>query len=366
MNVIFHKKSLMIKVSLFALSVGFVLGMSGWSLNSYRVDYLAKKLASAPPSHRYGIVKQLTELTEAPQVLEIVRDSGLPRDGELHLLTHVVGESLYRKKGAGALPECFSDDLYGCSHGLIISAMTSEGYDVIKNMIDACETEEVEFNYHMCLHAAGHGFLAYTKYEIQPALDYCDNLGVNGPEIQHCYIGVFMENVHGEHDNLAPISHPSLSRDNPFAPCDSIATKYQSACYLNQLGWWLTINGGNYTKVGSMCSEIPELYKRECANNFGRVMATGLQNNPKQIMINCENLEEPIIKYCIVGMAGAYSVVGANSLAIDFCLSSQTEERKRYCLQEMMKVWEVQAKLGNDVCVLFPDQYRDICSGTKL
>lgn len=363
MIAVYFKKPVV--VWLMIVLAGFWLGVNSAKFNELKLNFFTWKLKNSLPAERYQLIKEISELTTTKEALSIISNADLPVDGELHLLTHVVGETLYRRKGPNSLTECNDDQLYGCTHGLLISTMTNEGFETVKNAIMECQNYSL-YQYHMCLHAAGHGFLAYTNYEIDAALQYCDMIGGDVYDINHCYGGVFMENVHGNHDGQPASTHPSLSVQNPESPCDIISQKYKGACYLNQVGWWVQIFEGDYKRVALYCEKIPATYQMECANNYGRVLSTTLQNNIEQIVKYCDYLKSEIVPYCVASVASSMAGMTANEKAIRFCVATRSDEAKKICYEAVLDVWAAQSLITNNdkrACDQFPESDRGICEG---
>src|SRR3989344_4473672 len=122
-------------------------------------------------------VKLYTKLIERvgpEQAQEDLLRSGLPFDGQTHLLNHTVGDYLYLKCGVAGLSQCKVLFLSSCYHGFILHAIADGGMNKVAEVFASCYKEGSTV-YIQCTHAIGHGFLANAGYKnLTQALKICD------------------------------------------------------------------------------------------------------------------------------------------------------------------------------------------------
>lgn len=277
-------------------------------------------------------LRGLVQQKSTAYALEVLSQVDIPRDGQAHLLAHSIGEATYEKYGLESLHHCQNDMLNGCVHGLMIAAVADVGSRGIGDMVDSCKAN-TDFEYFMCSHAAGHGFLALHVYNLDLALAECDALlNLDVQERDHCYNGVFMENVLGEHDGLTPFDRETLSKTNLLLPCTVVERKYQAACYLNQVTWWQQVFEGDLVRMGAQCGYVPEDFALHCANSLGRVVAS-ISPKIKEQHEYCElafsnSTAEQQHFECISSIAVSKYALGDFSGAVDTCLAYESTDRK--------------------------------------
>lgn len=297
--------------------------------------------------------------------IKLLNQSGLNRYGQTHLLSHVIGEAaydVYREKG---FEHCEADMLNGCVHGLILSAIADIGITGVGGMVEQCKVLS-PFKYHMCLHATGHGFMALENYELPSALGHCERIiRKTDPDITHCFNGVFMENAHGMHDGRTPDTHPWLDAQNFLYPCDTVEHRHASDCYLNQAGWWYQLFGGDLEKTARQCAKVPENFRLQCANNFGRIVSTAVKNDPEEIEKHCRYLDGPRMReMCISAIAQSVFALGEETLPFVLCGIHATGAAKRSCYASLYLAFET-ARLSpekkTELCGKIEPAYRAVC-----
>lgn len=313
---------------------------------------------------RLTITRVLAHKVGPKVAIELLNESPITKFGETHLVAHVIGEVAYELYGEKALPVCQNDDLNGCSHGVILTAISDVGFEGVKAMIKYCSTLSV-FKNQMCLHAAGHAFTAENNYDIYTAIKMCTQLGdYKEQDIEHCYIGAFMENVLGDHNGLTPPQHPYLSEKDPLLPCNQFEEKYQSSCYLNQATWWYRVNKGDIKKTAQNCNLLPETYQSECADNIGRIISTATKNNLELIKTQCAYMGTKLSNDCITSIAKSVFALGDEKLPFELC-SNVSINGKNDCYKDvysLMKINNLSADKLNSLCQKFEKPYQNICN----
>ena len=315
---------------------------------------------------RIDEVRKLAELVGPKRAIELLNASSILKYGETHLLSHAIGEVAYKLYRQEALAECAEDYLNGCAHGLILSAISDVGYEGISGLVENCKKYPL-FKYQMCLHAAGHSFLAATDYkDLNFALAKCEGLLKSGDEnLLFCYNGVFMENTIGEHNGILPEAHPWLKRDDLLFPCNKIERVYLSSCYLNQVNWWTRILFGNIEKMASICnSKVPAEFRNECANSLARVVSTLKKNDLGEIEKDCSYLGDQLEPECIKAIAlSAYSI-GDESLPFILCRMIDNSNGKESCYEELTVLFsrnEIPEDKRQNLCQQFEKEFQYIC-----
>jgi hypothetical protein len=293
----------------------------------------------------------------------MLNGSKLPKGGQTHLLAHRIGEVAYELYGIDALPHCQNDMFSGCTHGLILTATADVGFDGIVRMVGQCRSQS-PFQYHMCLHGAGHAFLTLSDYDIYPALENCDELiAPEMPESIHCYNGVFMENVLGDHGGFAPPLHPYLSAVDLDVPCNRVGEEYRLSCYFNQASWWVQVFQGQLAPVAKLCSTVPSAYRAACADSFGRVVASQ-STDERSIYSNCQLLRSESLTACITSVAKAQFAVGDTKLPFSLCNNLESRDSQVTCASALISL--MHETVGNPeeirtLCALFHSELASLC-----
>jgi len=115
-----------------------------------------------------------------------------------------------------------------------------------------------------CAHGMGHGYLDLLDRDVPAALTACDRLP--DWDAQHCYGGVFMENVTSVVDGPSPFLHP----DDPLYPCPAVADRQKAKCYEKQTAYPLFRYDGDLTPVFAPCAAAPDVaFRPACYRGLG-------------------------------------------------------------------------------------------------
>lgn len=312
---------------------------------------------------RLALMRVLAYKVGPEVAIQLLNSSSLTRYGETHLVAHIIGEVAYELYHEKALPFCQNDQLNGCSHGAILTAVSDVGFDGVKKMISYCKTLSA-FKNHMCLHAAGHAFTAQADYDVYAAIKMCDSLeGYEQQDMEHCYNGLFMENVLGDHNGLTPPQHPYLSESDLLLPCNKVDEKYQSGCYLNQASWWYRVFKGDIKKTAGQCMQIPEDYQRECADSVGRIISTATLNNLILINTNCNYMKESLADKCKNGIAMSVFALSDENLPFKICSMTSVNGKKECYLDlySFMKLNDLTQDKISSLCQKIETEYQYVC-----
>lgn len=249
------------------------LGKTFQKNNSPNSEIMAIKAAQNPDEQ----VKLYTKLIErvGPEQAQIdLLKSGLPFDGQTHLLNHTVGDYLYLKYGSAGLLQCKDYFLSSCYHGFILHAIGDGGMPKVAEAFDYCRREGPTV-YSQCAHAMGHGFLANVGYKnLVQALQTCDEAVKTMPIFPafNCYDGVFMENIWAVH-NGEPSPDRWVKPSDIQYPCNDkrIDDKYLFGCWSNQPSLVFQFSKGDIKRVANVCLGVkkPE-FQRMCFDGLAR------------------------------------------------------------------------------------------------
>jgi hypothetical protein len=265
-----------------------------------------------------GLAAALDELTAIAAT-----DPAVMRRG--HDIAHALGEFATGFYGGPqqALRQCKDNFLYGCYHGALRGYFESRGQTKPSDVVGICQAELGRLLYFQCLHGLGHGVLANLGNDMFRALTYCDALR-DDFERQSCYGGVFMENVvlaidqvNGRAEGERAAARPYLRADDPLYPCDVIAERYRSSCYLLQTSGMLLYNGRDFGKTAAACDAAPAAHVVTCFESIGRdVSGDTLRDDAKTIAV-CAGLPSKNRDHCYAG--AVKNLLDAIDREIPFC-----------------------------------------------
>lgn len=176
----------------------------------------------------------------APYAYEVLKLVKVRPGTDMHLMGHVVGEILYKQKGAAGIQYCTQDFRNACSHTIVVGLFSEKGVGALPEIIEACKKAPGgKGAYNMCFHGLGHGVLAFTGYDIPKTVDLCSQIKKNrndGREFPECVGGAIMEIISGgDHDKeLWRVQNEKyMSGEDPLYPCNNniIPKEAKSQCY---------------------------------------------------------------------------------------------------------------------------------------
>lgn len=192
---------------------------------------------------------------------------------QCHPLTHIIGQAAILKYPTATEAYLYGDAFCwsGYYHGALEGIMGKIGRNnIVSELNNICSAipgkSNYSFDYYNCVHGLGHGLMAMTNTELFESLALCDNLSGLWEQTS-CYGGVYMENVIVDNKNHFT---KYLKPDDPLYPCNTVAEKYKSACYLMQTSYMLKVVGGDFTKVFALCEKADANYKTTCFQSLGR------------------------------------------------------------------------------------------------
>lgn len=347
----------------FILSVITALMVARYTSSSNPGNLIKAVESEKDGDKQVKLMRQLVYEMGPKSAIDFLNNSSIPKSGQAHLLSHQIGEVAYDLYKTNAFDYCEQDMLNGCTHGLIIAAVSDIGFEGVKKMVDNCQKFST-FKRNMCLHASGHGFAALEDYDIFAALSHCDKLiDPNNQASIHCYNGVFMENAQGEHNGLIPEQHPYLDKENPEKPCNVVGERYRAACYLAQPAWWRFVFDGNTQKTAELCASIETRYQDECADSLGRMVFTDFNYELDKIEDNCRFLPGALFDKCLTSIAKFAFSLGNEDFPFMVCgrVSPNGKELCYIELTEHFREHGVLLRPDSPFCHKIEKEYRYLC-----
>lgn len=291
---------------------------------------------------REEFYEKLIERTGPERAQEYLYKSGLPFDGETHLLNHTVGDWLYKKYGNQGLIYCRDYFLSSCYHGFVLNSVAIGGLAALNSVMEICWSK----GYHVaiqCSHAIGHGFLTWVGYaHLDRALATCDEFGKlaeNFP-VYNCYDGAFMENVWAVHTDGKPSKDRWVRERDDVYPCSDkrIGYKYINACWSNQPAL-LYIRWGDLARVGRVCERVRDkVHQITCFDGLARQIHSLTDASVEETFRLCNFM--PTEKWwsaCIASNAKSTFGIGDRELSFKIC-SGLDVEHQESCFKELVGI----------------------------
>ncbi len=234
--------------------------------------------------------KELAENKGAEYAFRVLATAPIPPNVDMHLMGHIVGDELFKQRGAEGIKICTDDFRNACSHAIVVGLFLEKGAAALPEIVGACrEAPGGRGAYTMCFHGLGHGILAYAGYDLKKAVRICEDIAKEantGREDVECVGGTVMEILGGGfHDReLYKKQAPKYVRaDDPLYPCtaDFMPEKARGQCYNYLTPHLFTAAGGNLGSLSTksieaafpFCDRIPkeEVGNRiACFGGFGK------------------------------------------------------------------------------------------------
>jgi hypothetical protein len=257
--------SALVVLSVFAFGSSFVVADCSGALSS---DYACYQERYQSLVRVFGVETAFDELKGEYGKNGFVRSN-------CHQLTHVIGRAAVERYGD--IPTTYGRGEGFCGsgyyHGVMQAVVARIGAERILEEADALCSEELGERqkyslYHRdCAHGLGHGFMGVLNNELFDSLHACDVL-TDGWEREHCYTGVFRENVQAKDDP----NHPSkyLKADQPLYPCTEVEDRYKNSCYRRQPMYALWTQDNDFAKVFDLCATVEDDFRPACHHGLGR------------------------------------------------------------------------------------------------
>lgn len=211
--------------------------------------------------------------------------------GNCHQIAHLIGRASAKK--FGDVIKAFNEGNEFCSSGYYHGTMEEIAQEIgsenivgkINEICDATrKAHPYSLTHHNCTHGLGHGLMGVFDYELFEALDACEHLEDTWQQ-DSCYGGVFMENIMAAYNETVHTDY--LKDDDPQYPCNAVADKYKSGCYIIQTSQMLRLTGTNYKKVFGLCSEVKAPFDAICFQSLGRDISGFAQAETGPILERC-------------------------------------------------------------------------------
>lgn len=309
------------------------------------------------------LYKKLIERVGPSKAQEQLHRSGLPFDGQSHLLNHTIGDWLYQKYGKEGLTLCKDYFLSSCYHGFVLRVAADGGVEALSEVMKTCWKKGWHVSI-QCAHAIGHGLLAWSGYaNLTAALARCDELLKISPDFPsfNCYDGTFMENIWAVHEDGKPSKDRWLKDDDPIYPCNDqrIDQKYINACWSNQPMRMYQMFGGDIQKVAAQCLNLKnQTYKTTCFDGLARQIHPTVLGSVDKTFQSCNLMPKEWVDPCLISVSRAFFSVGDKKIPFEIC-SRMKGEGKNSCWQGLS---EIIASYAQNL----PDEKKELCSKIAL
>jgi hypothetical protein len=380
-------------VALFVI-LNVVLGVFLFSSKqSYKeVDVFASKNLSFQDISNY-----LTEIANKKGALyayEVLRQAPLPPNVDVHLLGHVVGDILYKQKGAKGILDCTQDFRNACSHTIVVGTLLEKGPSSFGEIADLCrQAPGGRGAYTMCFHGLGHGVLAYNDYELPKAVQMCEKAGKDA-EYGECVGGTIMEMISGVHDRAVweVKSKEYFKASDPLYPCDSsiIPASAKSFCYMYLTPHLFQAAGADlqspdpatFSKAFSYCEAISGPNRLSCLSSFGKEFVVLAQNRDiraidtmnddqfRLVMSWCgKSASKDGKDACVASSLNSIYWGGENNplAAARFCNVADAEGEGKACTDAFLSAaayFETDKGKRASICAALLPTYQDSCKKT--
>jgi len=193
--------------------------------------------------------------------------------GDCHRIAHTIGSAAlgYFK---GNVAQTYAHGGATCSsgyyHGILERAFAnvSSQRGLVRAARSICRGAGVRrrgFLDYQCAHGLGHGLMIQTGYDLPTALSACGRLQTRWDAVS-CAGGVFMENG----STVYGLRSQWLRDDDPLYPCQRIALRWRSSCYLRATTQILRTNHFDWRKTRDVCRGLEPRWRLYCFRSYGR------------------------------------------------------------------------------------------------
>lgn len=341
--------------------------------------------------------RRLAENKGAVYAYQVLLRASFPKNTDLHLLGHVVGDILYKQKGEEGMYSCTQDFRNACSHSIVIGILQEHGPGYLPKIAELCKKAPGgKGAYTMCFHGLGHGVLAYNNYDFEKAIAMCKQTGTaeyNQREYIECVGGASMELMAGVHDRTAWEKQAPryFRKDDPLAPCDApfMEDKVRPICYMHLTPHLFEAAGGSLSelqeetlpKAFSYCDAIPEsrtVDRTSCYGGFGKEFIVFVNNRDIRNMgvVNEPGLRKVRELCALAGDVDGERYCNSSALsslywggevapdaALTFCKIASSPEREACygAIADMTTYFISYGTKRKEVCNKLPEPFRERC-----
>ncbi len=180
-----------------------------------------------------------------------------------------------------------------------------------------------------CLHGLGHGFSLLFDHNLLRPLRYCDFLRAEWDQ-RSCYGGVFMENVIWSQSSGggARSTGEGVIREDLHYPCNAVAEKYQTDCWLMQTSTILHLVNWDFAAAFASCDKAEKRYVGLCYESMGRDIAGYTVHDPVRSAELCLQGSDVWRGSCFGGaVKQLVDFYGGTEEALEMCRSSPGETK---------------------------------------
>jgi hypothetical protein len=220
-----------------------------------------------------------------------------------------------------------------------------------------------------CLHGLGHGLVDIYNYDIQSAVNRCEEFEPGLEQIS-CSKGVFMQNT----VQLVETGKGDFDENDLFYPCNVSPSKYMPTCYHYHITYMAAKSGGIRIQIPDafdICDTIsPEEMIKYCYYGMGREMQSRTYLDWDRSLFLCQQGDrKDLYSYCIEGML--MTLVNGNTdpfAGFSFC-KSLPSEYKQTCYNGLGK-WITMLSSDYDerqkLCSMAENKnYVDVCMNAQ-
>ena len=232
----------------------------------------AEALSGTCLVRRYEVLTQTLGVQAALADLAERRTTNSYLNLACHQIAHVVGRTASQRSGLAAFREGSDDCASGYYHGVTEGVMEKIGPDRIATEAQAVcadfrQDRAFSYLHYNCIHGMGHGFMAVFETDVFRSLAGCDLLAETW-EREHCYSGVFMENLTSMEDPKRPSK--DLRPQQPLYPCTAVESRYKGECYVKQTAYALYVHNGDFGAVFRLCQDESDIeFRAVCHQGIG-------------------------------------------------------------------------------------------------
>jgi hypothetical protein len=219
---------------------------------------------------------------------EIARDERVRAD--CHRIAHTIGSAALARN-EGSVARTFAQGGATCAsgyyHGVLeraFSGATTRAQLVsrARSICAGAGLRRRSFLDYQCVHGLGHGLMIQTGYQLPVALSLCSKLQTPWDDVT-CTGGVFMENV----NTRFGFKSRWVEDDDPLYPCNVVATRYRSSCYLRASQRVLELNRSNWQETTATCKSVDDRWTRFCFRGYGRGAVGEAQYDARKVVRLC-------------------------------------------------------------------------------
>ncbi len=217
--------------------------------------------------------------------------------GNVHDLSHTVGNKAFQKFGINGIKICDSSFAYGCFHGVTEEMLLTEGIAGLKSIENACGVAfpSKDMGYISCIHGTGHGVYGVDGGDLKKALLDCDI--IEESYRQYCWDGVFMERSFSPENTV-------FDPKNPWKFCSDLDSWYQRNCARYHVQSFIS-STPSLNSVGKYCGRgSTQILQETCYESLGYHIAETSFGREAEIVNSCNKMpNKDGVEICIMGGA---------------------------------------------------------------